>query len=84
MINLLKIFLLISALFILFTGAWPGVTVLPYGSEHVVQLMSNVVNKFIEVNPFFSTLWLYLKLVLYIEFLLFSWTWTKWLIEHLR
>lgn len=62
----------------------PTVSVLPFGSEEIIQNMSSYIYQFRLINPFFDSGVTYLFFFFYIEFLLFTWHWTKWVIEHLR
>jgi len=62
----------------------PDVQTLPFGLETALSFMGSTIKGLIEVLPFLELPWKYALFALYLHYLLISWHWIKWFIEHVR
>jgi hypothetical protein len=81
------LFLILSAIigvFGLIMGFFPNVDSLPYDTDYALSFFVGTVKSLIEVMPIFEVVWNLIILAFGIKFLLFTWTWFRWLIERVK
>lgn len=62
----------------------PPVTALPFGVDDALTWFGGTIKALIEQLPIMETPWKLALFGLFVEFLLQSWHWIKWLIERIR